>query len=315
MHNMAGDTLSRLQSIITPELLKYIHDTALPRPGASAEELFKQYDDENHGEDLARTLYLSTFHSIFIPLSQIPLADWPSELKFLLPTPGDLDFPVHACSLIILLDQVPRRILKRHNRRWAFGFFDQLAQRLAKELDDLPGDVRLDNLERWFAADSTFTWADAMLRRSILLLSMEHAEDSTFKSRVAKVHEEIRQMAEEHYNRPDPTRTDPRVSDDNVTSLPRLVSEPMPPPYLDATEHADYFFFQALLNRCHAPPLKEFKRYPWRNAILGREDTREEAEYLGSIVNFNPTDPDVTEDIRRDVQAGVFRPLYDTSAT
>ncbi|OQO13949.1 hypothetical protein B0A48_00824 [Cryoendolithus antarcticus] len=302
------EVASRLRAILTPKLLSSIYHLSIPAPGSTPETLFARFYGDTD-TTLTQSLYDLTFHKIFVPLSHIPSATWPSDLLSLLPNPAHEDFLIQALALVLLLDQVPRLILKCHDTRWAYGFFGPLACRLAQQLDGLPPHLRADDMERWLALGSGLSWADVMLRCSLHLLPFVHAEDSATQSRAQGLNEATRQSVESHFHLTDPSRHDPRADVSHPASLPRLVAGPIPPSYYVGKGYDVFFFFDYQIDRAHVGVLEKFGRFPWRNAPLGRDDTGEEVGYLESIGGFAQMDGRVTGEIREDVRKGIWRPL------
>lgn len=308
---MTPDIAAQLRQILTPELLTAVHQQVLPCPDTAASGLFDRFYGSG-GQDLSPKIHGLTFHSVFVPLSRIPLPLYPKSLLYLLPTPEDSKFPGQALGLILLLDQATRLIMKGYNKRWTAGFFDILALRLAQELDRLP--KHLQPYERW----PDFSWTDAMLRRTMFTLPFLHTDkDIPSRLRAQELTESIRKAAESHSRRRDPARTDPRASlEHEPAALPRLVGGKclIPPPYYKRENVEDYFFFDCQTNRAHLPALVEFDRYPWLNAPLGRANTAKESSFLADIGDFAYIDAKIAADIRNDVEKDVWRPLEsDTS--
>ncbi|KAK6433663.1 hypothetical protein LTR95_010152 [Oleoguttula sp. CCFEE 5521] len=302
------EVTTRLRAILTPKLLSSIYHLSVPVPGSTAKTLFTRFYGDTDTA-LTQSLYDLTFHQVFVPLSYIPSEAWPKDLLSLLPNPATEDFLVQALALLLLLDQVPRLILKRHDTRWAYGFFGPLALRLSQQLDELPSHLRADGIDRWLALESGLSWADAMLRCSLHLLPFVHAEDPATQTRAQVINEATRQAVEAHFHLIDPSRLDPRADVSHPTSLPRLVAGPIPPPYYTGKRYDVFFFFDCQINKAHVGVLKKFERYPWRNAPLGRDNTRSEVEYLEDIGDFARMDDRVAGEIGEDVRRGVWRPL------
>lgn len=303
---MTPDIVAQLRHILTPELLAAVHEQVLPPPGTLASGLFDRFYG-NGGQDLSLQIYDLTFHSVFVPLSRIPLPLYPKSLLYLLPEPEDDQFPGQALGLILLLDQATRLIMKGHNKRWTAGFFDILALRVVKELDELPG--HLQPYERW----PGYSWTDAMLRRTMFTLPFLHTDgDIPSRRRAQEFTESIRKAVESHFRKEDPARTDPRARlEREPDALLQLVGDEsiIPPDYYERDKFEDYFFFDCQTNRAHLPALVEFGRYPWLNAPLGRVNTAEEDIFLGDIGNFAYMDPKIAADIRNDVERNIWRPL------
>ena len=309
IHTVFSMETRDLRAILTPDLLISIYNTALPAPGTTVERLFEIYFGDGFGGDTIAKLHALALHKVFVPLSHILPASYPSNLLSPLPNPASKDFPKQALGLLLLLDQVTRLILKRHNVRWTAGFFDPLALRLAQQLDELPPALHLTNVQRWMGIDAKLSWSDAMLRCSLFTLPFTHSEKPAVQARAQDLAEQQREAVESYHGRRDPSRDDGRARVDDAVALPRLVQGVVPPVYFAGGGFGDFFFFDCQITRAHASPLEEFGRYPWRNAMLGRIDTGKEAEFLLSIGNFARMEDEIRRDIRGDVVRSVWRPL------
>nr|OQO23335.1 hypothetical protein B0A51_09168 [Rachicladosporium sp. CCFEE 5018] len=302
------EVTSRLPAILTPKLLSTIYHLSVPAPGSSPETLFTRFYGDTDSI-LTQSLYDLTVHQVFVPLSQIPSEIWPKDFLCLLPDPATNDFLIQALALVLLLDQVPQLIFKRHDTRWAYGFFGPLACRLAQQLDGLPPLLRANNVDRWLGLGLGLSWEDAMLRCSLHLLPFVHAEDLAAQTRAQTLSETTRKAVEAHFHLHDPSRHDPRADISHPASLPRLVAGPIPPVYYTGKGYEVFFFFDCQVNRAHVGVLEKFGRYPWRNAPLGRDSTGSEMEYLEEIGDFARMEERVAGEIREDVRRWIWRPL------
>lgn len=120
--------------------------------------------------------------------------------------------------------------------------------------------------------------------------------------------EELRRAVELYYNRRDPFRE----PDGSLTLLDEhglidMVS------YVGVDEEFWPFytaaFFSLRVDEALAPIVNKFGRFPWRNAVEGRESTAGEVEWIGESGHFGEAGPGVARRVRRDVEAGTWTPL------
>lgn len=307
---MAGG-FARLQALLSFDLLQRVAEVVVPMPGVSSGHSFDRFFGSSHSNrQLAARLTAITLKDVFLPLSKIPLAEYPDDVLSLVPAEThDMQFPALAFGLLMLLDQVSRLVLKQHNVRWIYGFFDNIAVRLAVQLDKLEPNLRADSIDRWLQLRPDFSWEDAMLRCTLFAVPLLHSEEPGIDRRAQELSETHRRTVEAHYQRYDPARTNSQADVDYPKALPDLIQGSIPPKYYDKGRYDDFFFFSCQVNRAHSSPLSIFSRFPWRNAPLGRLDTAKEAAFLHTIEDFARLDPKIAADIRRDVVQGIWRPL------
>lgn len=246
--SQASDTLIALKGILHPEVLKRVHALAVPPAGITPKDLFAGNPLHPEAKSQLEQLLLQ---SVFVPLSKISLSAYPDNMLHLLPPPDNKDFPVLATGLVVLLDQATRITLEGVNVRWVNSFFDDLACRIAKQLCDLPTELRIDDPPRWVDLDQGYSWEDGMIRAQFLHVPFVHSEDETSQRYATDLCESRRVTVEARYDKRDPARTDHRAALENdLDGFPRLLRGGSPPPYYT---NADFPDFSGLDARSIAP--------------------------------------------------------------
>lgn len=250
-------------------------------------------------------MYDLCFDTALKPLSTISLAEIPSLLAYL-PTPSAPEFPVQALGLHLLLDQVPRQILRGIDSRWTFEYFGALTLRLAKELAALPVAVQPQRVQRWL--DLGYNYEGAWLRVFLMYTAFIHSEGrepQRFGQRL--IEEECRKGAEAHYGLTDPTRPLDEADDKDLTLFSKLVSEVEDRAEGRSKEEGVWLLCRIV--RVHEPIISAFGRYPYRNGAIGREEAEGEGEFLKKTAMFGVCDSVTANKVIEDVKAGKWTPL------
>lgn len=248
-----------------------------------------------------------TFQSVLKPLSMLGVENVPDLMEFL-PSPDAKDFSSKAAGLLILLDQAPRALLSGVSNRYIFAYFDQLAIKLARQLDFLPVQQTPFTLENLMAQGWSFDYSTVMLLWLIAIFA--HSEDIGDHARGASLAEELRRAVEDRAGKTDPARLMEEENSTNVhTFLKLMIYEP---PKWEGTKQEDFVFWLLRVFRAHTPFIRKFGRYPYRNASMGRVSTAEEIQYLEETSYFAAEEnQEVIKRIRQDVEAGDWSPLDD----
>lgn len=135
-----------------------------------------------------------------------------------------------------------------------------------------------------------------------------HSEDLESQKIGLELAEETRAAVETHTGVKDPYRAtrDALLKDDLVFLREVVKGPPMEDGNISISAWA---FWWSMIKDAHWPIIEHFGRYPYRNAILGRESTPEEKTWLDATGHFSEAPPDIAARVREDVRKGVITPL------
>ncbi|WYZ45717.1 hypothetical protein EsH8_VIII_001033 [Colletotrichum jinshuiense] len=294
-----------LASTLTPEFLASIVQARLPPNKGEQHNLSDVWTSKSPALDSEETR--SQFWSALVALSKIPLPEMPDLMSFL-PPPSDPDFPEQCLGLTLLVDQGPRLFCRGLDARWADVFFGAIARQLAHSWFALPADQRPDSWDRWRAAGASFEhWVLAHVFFSCPFVHSEKLEDHEIGLRFT---EERRKAAEERAGEEDPYRKRRSEILSDATAFPRVVQAG--PPRGEGATTQQWVFWSGMLMDVHWPIIQKFGRYPYRNAIQGRESTEEEVKWLDETEHFAEASSEVAEKVKEDIAAGRWTPLSET---
>ncbi|KAI1323031.1 hypothetical protein F5Y16DRAFT_21914 [Xylariaceae sp. FL0255] len=233
-------------------------------------------------------------------LSEMNMDDIVDMLLSLLPPVSHPDFPSQALGLQLILDQGSRMCLKGVEMRWIDLFFGEIASAFAWQLLKLPEDMRPSSWTRWkdIATAEYYFWV-----RFLLEIPIVHNE-SMGETAVAMT-EELRIFFEEYYKTRDRFRDRPELRWD-LYGFPRMLQEQGPTVPCSSAEGC---FWMLCLLDVHKPPLDKFGRYLYQNWRQGRTSTAEECEWMEKVKIFDPPSQEIVDQIREDVEKGIWRPL------
>lgn len=122
----------------------------------------------------------------------------------------------------------------------------------------------------------------------------------------AVVGEDNRRALEAWSGRTDPAREEDDSVRRDIYAFPRLVTVID----FDGFEtFEDVGFFMCKVTDVHKPVIDRFGRYPYRNAIEGRESTDDEKAWIEKVDHFAEAPPDVAKRVKEDIAAGRWTPL------
>ncbi|KAI3396512.1 hypothetical protein diail_12132 [Diaporthe ilicicola] len=289
-----------LHSVITPLLLRQMSRARVPWPRThriSGRELVTEFfSDDSRFSTAAKGAWPA--------LRALSHAHGPGaipDMTGFLPSPEDPEFPEQAFGIHVLLDQAPRVLFKGIDGRWT-SWFDKTARKLYEYFYGLPERLRPWARDAW--AGSTFEyWACIAIEFNA---TMAHHE-STGDQQLSAVHtEQLRRAVEGFSGHRDPIRDDSTPLDEY--SMVKLVSHV--DLHQDWSFHESAFFF-FMVDDAHRPIVDRFGRYPYRNAIEGRDSTIDELEWIQKTDHFAEASPEVARRVRRDLAAGRWTPLGD----
>ena len=68
-----------------------------------------------------------------------------------------------------------------------------------------------------------------------------------------------------------------------------------------------------MLMDIHKPIIDVFGRYPYLNAVLGRQSSEDEESWIDMMGHFGEADADVAKRVREDIKLGRWTPLGEGS--
>lgn len=297
---LPAHTMKHLHALITPALLGQLADARIPwKP-----------TDTISGNGLMNGFFgdESRFHSranIAWPalkcIAESYGPDTVPDLRSFLPHPNDPAFPRQAFGMHVLLDQAPRSLFQGIDGRWT-SWFDKLVHRLYQFFWTLSAKQRPWARERWAGMSFEYWFAVSWEFNA----SMAHRENIVDQEKCLARCEELRCAVEEFTGRRDIGRDDGDGWKTDVFAFPEIIS------HLDLERHwafHDAAFFVLRVDEVHKPIIDRFGRYPYRNAIEGRESTIEEKKWIKKTNHFAEAPPEVAKRVMEDVEAGIWTPL------
>ncbi|KAL0576990.1 hypothetical protein V5O48_005000 [Marasmius crinis-equi] len=227
------------------------------------------------------------------------------DVRKYLPDPNDPQYPEHVLALIIVLDQMPRRMYRGVDMRYTNMFFDATCLKLTKEL--VAADALPESTDDWQRLG--FSFDDAVLRKNELYVSLVHSEDLSDHDFMVGRTEAMRKEVERHYGVRDPARDTMDKDAHDPLLFARLIKDGPP---LNGSA-PDFFFYFFRVVDAHRPVIKKFGRFPYRNEVMGRETTAREKEFLKATENFGSaglSEAEV-ERLRKQVKDGIWDELSD----
>lgn len=298
--NKAGIVIMQdLHSIITPSLLLQMWRARipwLPTHHISGKELMTEF----FSDDSRFTTAAQAAWPALKALSRAYGPDTIPDMTEFLPSPENFVFAEHAFGMHVLLDQAPRVLFKGIDGRWT-SWFDKVARKLYEYYYSLPERLRPWTQEAW--AGSSFEYWICVA--SELNATMAHRE-SEWDQRLSEVGiEQLRRAVEGFSGHRDPFRggSSPRLDE---YSMVRIVT------HVDLDQDWSFrkaAFFLFMVDDAHRPIIEKFGRYPYRNAIEGRDSTAGELEWIRETDHFAEAEPDVANRVRRDMASGKWTPL------
>lgn len=286
-----------LKTIITPALLEHLVRARVPWP-------------QTHfvsGNDIIANFFTNEVPHAFAPawpaLEAISRAYGPHtipDMTQFLPAPASDTFPRQAFGMHCLLDQAPRVLFQGLDARWT-SYFDKVTRRLYAFFLSLPEPRRPWARARW--PDATFEYWLCLSWE--FMATMAHQESTADHETMVAHGETLRLAVEQRTGHRDPARDDEQIKKD-VYAFPRVVSN------IDTDRTWSFHeaaFFGFKVDDVHKPIIDRYGRYPYRNAIEGRESTDEEREWIEKTGHFAEASPAVADRVKEDVAAGRWTPL------
>jgi hypothetical protein len=296
---MRDTQLEDIHTIITPPLLSRMCRARIPWPRThhiSGIELKTEFfSDDSRFTTAAKDAWpaLKALASQYGP-------DTVPDMAGFLPPPEDPRFPEQAFGMHVLLDQAPRILFRGIDVRWT-SWFDRVARTLYTSYYGLPKRLRPWTSEAW--AGSTFEYWVCIA--SEFNATMAHQESIGDQQLSAVRIEQLRRAVEGFSGHRDPARdgSSPPLDEYSLIDIVTHVDLDQDWPFHKAA------FFSFRVDDAHGPIIDKFGRYPYRNAIEGRDSTPDELEWIRNTGHFAEARPEVAERVRRDMEAGTWTPL------
>ncbi|KAG9257151.1 uncharacterized protein F5Z01DRAFT_647838 [Emericellopsis atlantica] len=253
-----ASTMADLKAILTPELLEGIRDFWFSHVGDEDSLICPAQEDIQAwfmgGEDFDNRCIEK-----FVPVLEAIKAANVSSGKAIVEA-GQVKTPLDYLSLLLLLDQLPRNCYRGMSSDIVFRYYDPLARDVAEMA--LAAGVLEDPSIRW-----------VICRRMWFCLPLVHSEDLPTHSRAMKMCEDLVTDMEALVN-PTTTGQQDADADEAKDRAARVVD--------GKKAVADLAKMQLSIEEKHMDILRDFGRYPHRNAPLGRVSSKEEEAYLAN---------------------------------
>ncbi len=165
-----------------------------------------------------------------------------------------------------------------------------------------------DSWERWQHDAGLDYWIGV---RFWLDTPFVHSEHRQRQEIALAFTDETRSVVESVSGQEDPYRSKRGEILTDVYAFPRVYMAG--PPEGDDVTRESWTFWMSMLMDVHVPIIGRFGRYPYQNAILGRQSTEEEAAWIEKTEHFAEEDEDVARKIKEDIKQGRWRPLGEGS--
>lgn len=310
MGDMANETTvaeGELSHLLRPSLFKLIVGVRLPY-AKNAPIDFAAFGRDIFLENRFGPLVKDAVWPVLIALSNIGLDDMP-DLSMYLPHPSDPMYPEQCLGLQLLLDHCPRVLFRGIDHRWTYAYFAELSQRLAETWYALPDDQRPDKWERWQSPGLALDYWIGI--RFWFGTPFVHSELLEHQKIALKFTEETRSVLETVTGHTDPYRSRRAEILADVTGFPREYRKG--PPQGNEVTRESWVWWMGMLMDIHVPIVDRFGRYPYSNAICGRESSDEEVRWIEETTHFGEASEDVARRVREDVEKGRWTPLGEDS--
>lgn len=209
-------------------------------------------------------------------------------------SPDNKRFP-RAVGLVMLLDQCPRmHHANGTNAIWAARYFDPLAQHIVWALFNKPNGESIMSYDAWERLG--FSRLHFWVITALIMSAADHSERIEHHRQLQSMVNQRRREIEyvtgggDHFGK--------QVSKANdVLAFSQYMRRPRSErPQI--TSVYDYLYERLMIADMHYPIIEMFGRYPWRNFVLGRENTAAEEEFLDCTGHFGEPSVEVQERLR-----------------
>ena len=302
-HNM----IHKLGDLLTPGLFDSLVKARLPY-GKQDSIDFSELGRDIFLEDPFGPVIKEEVWPVLIELSKVGLDDIP-DLSAFLPHPDGPSYPEQCLGLQLLLDHCPRLLFRGIDQRWTYDYFNKLSERLGRTWLTLPPAQRPDSWERWHNAGAELDYWIAI--RFWFGTPFVHSELPESQKIAIAFTEETRFVVEQISGQTDPYRATRQHILLDLYGFPREYRKG-PPQGGDVTRES-WTFWMGMLMDVHKPIVDVFGRYPYLNAICGRESTREEERWAEDTDHFGEASQKVARRVKEDVKLGRWTPLGEDS--
>jgi len=292
----------QIRTLLTPDLFETLVKAKLPFSMTSPLDFEEVGQKQFKGQAPISSSVAEHVWPVLEALSKLGLASIPDLLQFL-PPPASDDFPRQALGLQLLLDQMPRSLLRGIDGRWRSAYFDLISLKYAHTLDALPEAQKPWAWRRWKTFATLDFW---VLARTWFICPFVHSDEASDQERALLFTEETRCVVEKETRTTDPYRAEREPILADVYGVSVMLKEG--PPGQGATVHM-YAYWMCKLMDIHKPVVDMFGRYPYRNAYFGRQNTPEEDEWAEKRAGNPMPSEELRRRLKQDIDAGIWTPL------
>ncbi|KAM7220354.1 Bacterial protein of unknown function (DUF924) domain containing protein [Rhypophila decipiens] len=301
---------SELGQLLTPELFSCLVQARMPYPKYGSIN-FSHFGRDIFLEDPVGPQVRDKVLPALVALSKIGLEHMPDLTTAYLPPPTDDAFPEQCLGLLLLLDHFPRLLLRGMDARWTYAYFGVISLDVARKWISLPADQRPDSWERWQRSPAGSVGLDYWIGvRFWFGTPFVHSEE--LQDIAVKFTDETRRRVEQVTGKKDPYREKRDEIFSDIYGFPREYRNG--PPQGDDVTRESWTFWMGMLMDIHKPIIDSFGRYPYLNAVLGRQSSDEEKAYVEKTGHFGEVGPDVAKRILDDIKNGRWTRLGDGQA-
>jgi uncharacterized protein (DUF924 family) len=304
---MGGAPNIPLTQILTPSLFAHCNEITFPWPiisdldGAEVGHVFfisSNFEQWNHPSIKSSLISLSKIGILNITLD---------DLLSVLPRDREgKEFLEQVTGLILFLDQAPRILLTGVNKRYIYEYFDVLSLKLVHHLNSLPREENPLLLPAWHIAG--LSTDQAMIRISMLLAPLVHSETLADQDLHLQLETDIRYSFEHETGTTDPYRKVFKGDKKDIHLFARWLGAG--PPTTQGTGMDEFVFWILRYFTAHVAFVRRFRRSPFRNVSVGREEEEGEQDWLAEngIVNGEEEEL-VRRKVKIDKEEGIWRAL------
>ncbi|KAB5577472.1 hypothetical protein GE09DRAFT_1085897 [Coniochaeta sp. 2T2.1] len=295
--------IGELRDLLTPSFLTEIVRARLPYDKHASIDL----------KDFGRNIFLvdpispeikSKVWRVLIALSKIGVDQLP-DLTTYLPPLSDPSYLEQWTGLILLVDHFPRLLFRGIDERWTYGYFRPISYALCEVWRVIPESDRPDS---WDNAKKHMGLDYWICTRFWLGTPFVHAEKLELQRLAVEVYTmTTREVVEAETGTRDQHRDEREEILGDLVGFPREYRKSTP--MGDSVTNTVWTYWMCALMDIHWPIIEHFGRYPYLNAIKGRESTEEEFKWIEEVCHFGECHPAVAKRVREDVEAGRWTPL------
>jgi uncharacterized protein (DUF924 family) len=293
---------NQLGTLLTPELFETLVNARIPF------SMTETLDSEDVGQKQFKgkapipTEVRERVWPVLEALSKAGLESIPNLFLFLPPRDDD-DFPRQALGLQLLLDQMPRALLRDIDGRWRSAYFDMISLKYAHALDALPQEQKPWSWSRWKTFAKLDFW---VLARTWYICPFVHSDEASDHERALLFTEETRSVVEKETGTTDPHLEERDAIISDIYGVLSMLKEG--PPTAGTTVQM-YAYWMCKLMDIHTPVIYKFGRYPYRNPYFERQDTPKEEDWAKKRGRNPVASEELKSRLKQDIDAGIWTPL------